>query len=104
MPSAVTLQQDAVCWSAAALACYCLADDKGRLVKATRLKGIQHFKASQYGLHPIAVQAWGHFVFLHLNGGRPAPAQQIVRAATTGRQNSIQHAASPPSVEAWLGM
>jgi len=68
-------------------------DTRGRLVKATRLKGIQDFKASSYGLHPIAVDTWGHFVFLHLQGGAGRAAAQAPAAA-----------ASPPSVAEWLGM
>ncbi|KAF8067235.1 choline monooxygenase [Scenedesmus sp. PABB004] len=44
-------------------------DDRGRLVKATRLKGIQGFKASANGLHPIALDTWGPLVLLHLQGG-----------------------------------
>lgn len=54
--------------------CDTLADDKGRLIKATRLKGIKDFKASQYGLHPIQLDTWGHMVFIHLQGGRPPKA------------------------------
>jgi hypothetical protein len=66
------------------------SDDRGRLVKATRLKGIKDFKASQFGLHPIALDVWGHFVFLHLQGGRP-PAADVELQSTT------------PDVAAWLG-
>eukprot|EP00775_Hariotina_reticulata_P012655 gene12655-12782_t len=66
-------------------------DDRGRLVKATRLKGIKDFKASQFGLHPIALDVWGHFVFLHLQGGRPPPA------------DALPHSTAAPDVAAWLG-
>jgi hypothetical protein len=66
-------------------------DTTGRLVKATRLKGIQGFKAGDFGLHPIAVSTWGHLVFLHLQGGAG-------RAA--GGQ---QEAPPPPNLEEWLG-
>lgn len=87
----------------AAVVCVCVCvlvsahttDTRGRLVKATRLKGIQDFKASGYGLHPIAVDTWGHFVFLHLQGGAGRAAAQAPAAAA---------APSPPSVAEWLGM
>ncbi|WIA32975.1 hypothetical protein OEZ86_006137 [Tetradesmus obliquus] len=72
-------------------------DDKGRLVKATRLKGIKDFKATQFGLHPIALDVWGHFVFLHLQGGKPAAA--AAAAAAGGQQGQLE----APSVADWLG-
>jgi hypothetical protein len=65
-------------------------DTRGRLVKATRLKGIQDFKASANGLHPIALDTWGHFVFIHLQGG----AGRAAGAAP----------AQPPGVAEWLGV
>jgi hypothetical protein len=68
----------------------CVADTRGRLVKATRLKGIQDFKAGAFGLHPIAVDSWGHFVFLHLQGGGPVGQGATVQA--------------PLGVAEWLGM
>eukprot|EP00878_Enallax_costatus_P036372 GHUV01040836.1.p1 GENE.GHUV01040836.1~~GHUV01040836.1.p1 ORF type:complete len:414 (+),score=106.34 GHUV01040836.1:946-2187(+) len=46
-------------------------DDKGRLVKATRLKGIQDFKSRDYGLHPLVLDTLGDMVFIHAQGGRP---------------------------------
>jgi hypothetical protein len=68
----------------------CVADTRGRLVKATRLKGIQDFKAGAFGLHPIAVDTWGHFVFLHLQRGGPVGQGAAVQA--------------PLGVAKWLGM
>lgn len=68
----------------------CVADTRGRLVKATRLKGIQDFKAGAFGLHPIAVDTWGHFVFLHLQGGGPVGQGAAVQA--------------PLGVAEWLGI
>lgn len=59
-------------------------------MKATRLKGIQDFKATAYALPPIAVDTWGHFVFIHLQGGAGAAAG----AAPAG----------PTGVAAWLGV
>lgn len=69
------------------------ADDRGRLVKATRLKGIKDFKAGQFGLHPIALDVWGHLVLIHLQGGSQAAAA----AAATGAD------VQPPRVADWLG-
>ena len=47
------------------------ADLQGRLRKATRLKGIEGFKAAEMGLRPMHVQTWGAFVFVaHNPGGR----------------------------------
>jgi hypothetical protein len=66
-------------------------------VKATRLKGIKDFKAAQFGLHPIALDTWGHFVFLHLQGGKPAAA---AAAAGQGLQEQQQDV---PGVSEWLG-
>lgn len=37
---------------------------EGRLVKAIGLKGIQDFKARDYGLVPMAAATWGHLVFI----------------------------------------
>jgi hypothetical protein len=42
----------------------CPADLQGRLRKATRLKGIEGFRASEMGLRPMHVQTWGAFVFV----------------------------------------
>lgn len=67
-------------------------DDRGRLVKATRLGGIQGFRASAHGLHPIALDVWGDLVFLHLQGG-----------GGTGQQRQQQQAPPLPGVAEWLG-
>lgn len=74
--------------------CAVCSDDRGRLVKATRLKGIKDFKASQYGLHPIALDTWGDMVFLNLQGGRPTAGGA---AAVAEVQQSL------PRVSEWLG-
>jgi hypothetical protein len=39
-------------------------DLQGRLRKATRLKGIEGFRATDMGLRPMHVQTWGAFVFI----------------------------------------
>jgi hypothetical protein len=76
------------------------ADGCGRLVKATRLKGIKDFKATQFGLHPIALDVWGHFVFLHLQGGKPAAAAAAARHEGHPEQ---QQQAAVQNVAACLG-
>jgi hypothetical protein len=65
-------------------------------VKATRLKGIKDFKATQFGLHPIALDVWGHFVFLHLQGGKPTAAAAAVGCEQHGQPETR-------SVTEWLG-
>ncbi len=41
-------------------------DLDGRLLKAPHTEGIDDFPAAELGLHPVAVQTWGGFVFVHL--------------------------------------
>jgi choline monooxygenase len=43
---------------------------QGRLTKATRMKGIKHFRASQHGLIPIAVNISEPWIFLHITSDR----------------------------------
>ena len=43
----------------------CVALD-GRLKKATRLKGIEGFRAADNGLVPMAVDTWGQLVFVNM--------------------------------------
>ena len=57
----------------------------GRLTKATKLQGIEDFKARDYGLVPIRVETWGPFV-LALLGSHTGLATDL-----------------PPAVEPWLG-
>jgi choline monooxygenase len=37
------------------------------LIKATRLKGIENFKAKDFGLNPIRVKQWGPTVLVNLS-------------------------------------
>ena len=39
----------------------------GRLRKATRLKGIEGFRAADNGLVPMLVDTWGHLVFVRIS-------------------------------------
>lgn len=41
----------------------------GRLLKATRLRGIEEFRASQHGLVPLDVCMWGPLVFVRPTRG-----------------------------------
>ena len=54
--------------------------EDGRLRKATRLKGIQDFKASTIGLAGIAVQVVGPFIFAHLSPASAAIASGVASA------------------------
>jgi len=38
---------------------------QGKLLKATRLKGIENFKPKDFGLYEIPLVQWGPFIFLH---------------------------------------
>ncbi|XP_070543829.1 uncharacterized protein [Ptychodera flava] len=40
----------------------------GRLLKATKMKGIQNFKAKENGLKSLAVTTWGPFVLVKMTG------------------------------------
>ncbi|WCJ42313.1 Choline monooxygenase chloroplastic [Euphorbia peplus] len=39
----------------------------GELLKATRITGMQNFKANEFGLKPLSVASWGPFVLLNVN-------------------------------------
>ncbi|KAL4856982.1 Choline monooxygenase [Chlorella vulgaris] len=70
----------------------------GRLLKATRLKGIQVFKASEHGLLPLSVQEWGGHIWVRqrqaaLSQPRQKEQQQHRQRVAEGGQH----------VEAWLG-
>jgi len=39
----------------------------GRLKKATRLKGIEGFRAGDNGLVPVEVDTWGQLVFVRMD-------------------------------------
>ena len=44
----------------------------GRLQKATKLKGIRNFKASEMGLLPVPIDTWQGFAFIHPGKHRQA--------------------------------
>jgi len=98
-------------------------DLTGKLIKATRLTGIENFDVKKNGLRPLAVEQWGPFIFCHLGGGSgdddearngsssedidahnggadpppplPPPAG---RCTSMGKQSLL-----PPPVSEWLG-
>ncbi len=45
----------------------------GRLQKATKLKGIKNFKASEMGLLPVPIDTWQGFAFI-----QPGKQRQVV--------------------------
>lgn len=48
----------------------CLAGLDGKLQKASKLKGIKNFKASEMGLLPVSVDTWGGFAFVQTGKDR----------------------------------
>jgi choline monooxygenase len=53
-------------------------DLDGTLLRAPELGGVKDFERSASGLLPIEVEAWGPFVFVALEGGRPSPGKAWV--------------------------
>lgn len=51
----------------------CLAGLDGKLQKASKLKGIKNFKASEMGLLPVSVDTWGGFAFIQTGKDRSGP-------------------------------
>lgn len=51
--------------------CFPCADLQGRLRKATRLKGIEGFKAAEAGLRPMRAETWGPFIFIAHDQSEP---------------------------------
>ena len=52
----------------------------GQLTKATRMKGVEGFKAKDWGLREIPLSVWGPFVFLYF-GGNEAKTPPIYSVA-----------------------
>ena len=49
----------------------------GRLQKATKLKGIKNFKASEMGLLPVPIDTWQGFAFM-----QPGKQRQALHGCT----------------------
>ena len=67
-------------------------DTSGKLIKATRLTGIEGFSAGENGLVELRAEVWGPFVFVHLGGGS---------VVGPGEDNAVQQPPVPP-VSEWL--
>ena len=48
----------------------CVTGLDGKLQKASKLKGIKNFKASEMGLLPVSVDTWGGFAFIQTGKDR----------------------------------
>lgn len=84
----------------------------GRLLKATRLKGIEGFRAADHGLAPLAAQAWGGFVWVRAAAAGGSSSDSLdSRSSSGGEQRqaahqSVQHdrqQQQQQDVAAWLG-
>lgn len=51
----------------------------GRLQKASKLKGIKNFKASEMGLLPVPIDTWGGFAFIQTGKDRSGPTLLTLR-------------------------
>jgi glycine betaine catabolism A len=81
-----------VCSAAGALRCpyhswtYSLA---GRLLKAPHTEGV-HIEPDDFALHPVGVEEWAGFVFVHLTPGRAEPfADGVAKAAANLRNYAM---------------
>ncbi|CAH1783946.1 unnamed protein product [Owenia fusiformis] len=61
----------------------------GRLMKATRLKGIKDFKASDFGLRPVQVSTWGPLVFVKLDAEHTGPEPKKILANLTPKLDAL---------------
>ena len=76
----------------------------GRLQKATRLKGIQGFRAAEHGLLPLAVEQWGGFVWVCQAGPPAGGGQQQGQAQQEEQQQQQEEEpGAAQGVAAWLG-
>lgn len=82
----------------------------GRLLRATRLAGIQGFRAAEHGLRPLQADEWGGFVWLRPapatpgDGEAPSQTQKQPEGRTKRRADQQQQVSGSGSgVAAWLG-
>ena len=75
----------------------------GRLRKATRLKGIEGFRAADNGLLPLQVGTWGELVFIRLgqqdNGSRNSRGSSQV--AKPGMSYKLEPWVPVPATAPW---
>src|SRR3954451_15576776 len=58
-------------------------DLSGRLLKAPHTEGVDDFDAADFGLHPVGVDAWGGFCFVHLTPHEALPLVDEIGAAVS---------------------
>lgn len=83
----------------------------GRLTKAPRVKGIQGFRAAEWGLKPIRLDTLGPFIFLHLggasggsgSGGGGESSGVSSEGISSSNVGSSGGSGELPSVAEWLG-
>ena len=56
-------------------------DLAGRLLRAPHTDDVDDFDPAEFGLHPVAAETWGGFLFLHLTPGEAPPLLESLGAA-----------------------
>ena len=56
-------------------------DLSGRLLRAPHTEDVEDFEAGAFGLHPVAADSWGGFLFLHLTPTEAGPLAAVLGAA-----------------------
>jgi len=56
-------------------------DLAGRLMRAPHTDDVDDFDPAEFGLHPVAAETWGGFLFLHLTPGEAPPLLESLGAA-----------------------
>lgn len=67
------------------------------------MKGIQGFKASEWGLKPLDLDTWGPFIFLWMGAGGSGAAGSGDGAGSSSGGGSGSLVAGVPPLEEWLG-
>ena len=83
-------------------------DTSGKLVKATRLTGIEGFSAGENGLVELRAEVWGPVVFVHLGeGGAGGPCAEGAKEEEEEEEEALQQQqqqlSTLPPVSEWLG-
>ncbi len=56
-------------------------DLAGRLLRAPHTEGVEDFDPAGFGLHPVAVDTWGGFLFVHLTPETAPPLRSAIGSA-----------------------
>jgi glycine betaine catabolism A len=59
-------------------------DLAGRLLRAPHTEGVTAFDSDEFGLHPVAVEAWAGFCFVHLTPAEARPLAAEIEGAVAG--------------------